>query len=307
LYRYRGISVGAEQIVVGAGTEYLYNLIVQLLGRDKTYGVEDPGYYKASRIYKLNGAECIPVPVDQQGADPEAESLARVEILHLSPNHQFPTGTVMPITRRQQFLRWAAQRPERCVIEDDYDSEFRFTGLPIPTMKEIDQGENVIYMNTFSRSLAPSLRISYMVLPRRMLERYQQRLGFYSCTVPAIEQYVLAQFLDEGFFESHINRMRNLYRGRRDRMINMIRDSSLSGCCQIQGEDAGLHFLLRMDTSVPDELLRMRAKELGIRLALLRDYQSSETPDWAHTLVVHYPGLDPEVLKTALESLYETL
>lgn len=303
LYRNRGIRVRADQIVIGAGTEYLYNLIVQLLGREKIYAVEDPGYYKAARIYRLNGANCISVPVDRQGANPETVELSDIQILHLSPNHQFPTGTVMPIARRQQFLRWAAQDPQRCIIEDDYDSEFRFTGLPIPAMKEIDQEESVIYMNTFSRSLAPSLRISYMVLPRRMLECYQQRLGFYSCTVPAIEQYTLAQFLDGGYFESHVNRVRNLYRGQRDRMIDVIRSSPMADFCRIEGENAGLHFLLRIDAPISEEQLAKQADVSGLQCSLMRDYQSKETTEWTRTLVIPYPVLDPTGLKDYLECL----
>ena len=215
LYQFRGISAAPEQIVVGAGTEYLYNLIVQLLGRDLLYGVEDPGYSKAARIYGLNGAGCIPLPMDSRGVRPQEVEERGVQILHISPNHQFPTGTVTPILRRQALLRWAEEQ-RGYIIEDDYDSEFRFTGRPIPAMKSIDAAGRVIYMNTFSRSLAPSLRVSYMVLPPSLMEEYPRRLGFYSCTVPAMEQYTLASFLEEGYFESHVNRMRVFYRNRRD-------------------------------------------------------------------------------------------
>ena len=228
IYQFRGIAADPEQIVVGAGTEYLYNLLVQLLGRDRVYGVEDPGYSKAGRVYALNGAACVCLPVDGQGVDPAQAEGSGADILHLSPNHQFPTGAVMPIARRQSLLRWAGAAPGRYLIEDDYDSEFRFTGRPIPTLRSIDQADRVIYMNTFSRSLAPSLRIAYMVLPRPLLEAYQARLGFYSCTVPAMEQYTLARFLEDGHFDAHVNRMRVFYRARRDAVLQAIEESPLA-------------------------------------------------------------------------------
>ena len=254
LYQFRGISAAPEQIVVGAGTEYLYNLIVQLLGRDLLYGVEDPGYSKAARIYGLNGAGCIPLPMDSRGVRPQEVEERGVQILHISPNHQFPTGTVTPILRRQALLRWAEEQ-RGYIIEDDYDSEFRFTGRPIPAMKSIDAAGRVIYMNTFSRSLAPSLRVSYMVLPPSLMEEYPRRLGFYSCTVPAMEQYTLASFLEEGYFESHVNRMRVFYRNRRDEVLAAIGQSPLSGRCRVLGEEAGLHFLLELETEREDSWL----------------------------------------------------
>ena len=307
IYQFRGIAADPEQIVVGAGTEYLYNLLVQLLGRDRVYGVEDPGYSKAGQVYALNGAACVCLPVDGQGVDPAQAEGSGADILHLSPNHQFPTGAVMPIARRQSLLRWAGEAPGRYLIEDDYDSEFRFTGRPIPTLRSIDQADRVIYMNTFSRSLAPSLRIAYMVLPRPLLEAYQARLGFYSCTVPAMEQYTLARFLEDGHFDAHVNRMRVFYRARRDAVLQAIEESPLAGRCRVMGENAGLHFLLELDTEVPDEVLARQAEERGLRLAFLSDYQQRAAGDRPHTLVVNYPGTDLEHLAQALDILTEIL
>lgn len=307
IYQFRGIAADPEQIVVGAGTEYLYNLLVQLLGRDRVYGVEDPGYSKSGRVYALNGAACVCLPVDGQGVDPAQAEGSGADILHLSPNHQFPTGAVMPIARRQSLLRWAGAAPGRYLIEDDYDSEFRFTGRPIPTLRSIDQADRVIYMNTFSRSLAPSLRIAYMVLPRPLLEAYQARLGFYSCTVPAMEQYTLARFLEDGHFDAHVNRMRVFYRARRDAVLQAIEESPLAGRCRVMGENAGLHFLLELDTEVPDEVLARQAEERGLRLAFLSDYQQRAAGDRPHTLVVNYPGTDLEHLAQALDILTEIL
>ena len=302
LYQFRGISAAPEQIVVGAWTEYLYNLIVQLLGRDLLYGVEDPGYSKAARIYGLNGAGCIPLPMDSRGVRPQEVEERGVQILHISPNHQFPTGTVTPILRRQALLRWAEEQ-RGYIIEDDYDSEFRFTGRPIPAMKSIDAAGRVIYMNTFSRSLAPSLRVSYMVLPPSLMEEYPRRLGFYSCTVPAMEQYTLASFLEEGYFESHVNRMRVFYRNRRDEVLAAIGQSPLSGRCRVLGEEAGLHFLLELETEREDSWLSREMEARGVRLSFLTDYQQRPGAAPLHTLVVNYPGTAPARLAPALALL----
>ena len=303
LYHFRGIKAAPEQIVVGAGTEYLYNLLVQLLGRDRIYGMEDPGYSKAVQIYGLNGADCVPLPVDNQGVNADLLDEQGVEILHISPNHQFPTGIVTPIGRRQNLLHWAEEREGRYIIEDDYDSEFRFTGRPIPTLQSIDRSGRVIYVNTFSRTLAPSLRISYMVLPRNLLGRYRENLGFYSCTVPALEQYTLADFLEGGCFESHLSRMRLHYRNQRDRVMEVIRTSPIHGKCRVLRENAGLHFLLELDTPLSDGDLKDKARQRDIRLSFLSDYQRRAGTAPAHTLVVNYPRIDLENLRRGLEIL----
>ena len=303
LYRFRGISAAPGQIVVGAGAEYCYNLIVQLLGRELVYGVEDPGYPKAARVYQLSGAPMACLPVGEQGVGPDQVARSGAQVLHLSPNHQFPTGAVTPIGLRQGLLGWAEEGEERYILEDDYDSEFPFAPRPIPTLQSIDRKGRVIYMNTFSRTLSPSLRISYLVLPRPLLERYRSRLGFYSCTVPALEQYTLARFLEEGHFEAHLNRMRVYYRARRDQVLRAIQASPLAGRCRSRGEGAGLHFLLQLDTARSDEELGLLARERGLRLSFLSHYERQKNSAPQHTLVVSYPRVDPAGLDRGLEVL----
>ena len=195
LREYKGMAVSPEQIVVGAGAEYLYLLLAQLLGRAAVFAVEDPGYPKIRQVYGKCGAVCRPVPLDGQGIPPEALTAAGATVVHLSPAHHYPTGLVTPIGRRQALLRWAEQT-DGVIIEDDYDSEFRFTGRPIPTLQSIDPAGRVVYMNTFSQTISPSMRVGFMVLPPRLLDRYRRELDFYSCTVPALDQHVLARFLD---------------------------------------------------------------------------------------------------------------
>ena len=299
---YKGMAVSPEQIVIGAGAEYLYLLLAQLLGRETVLAVEDPGYPKIRQVYGKCGVRCCPVPLDSQGMDLAALTASGATAAHLSPSHHYPTGLVTPIGRRQALLQWAQDRGA-FIIEDDYDSEFRFTGRPIPPLQNIDRAGRVIYMNTFSRSLAPSLRISYMVLPPALLERYQRTLGFYSCTVPAMEQYTLARFLSEGYFETHVNRMRGFYRGRRDQVLDALSRSPLAGRYQVRGEDAGLHFLLRLETERDDRSLARAAEERQIRLSFLSDYGGGES----HVLVVSYPGIELARLPEALAHLAELL
>lgn len=247
LRQFRAMEVTAEQIIVGAGTEVLYNLLVQLLGRDRLYGVEDPGYGKIAHIYRAAGAEVTALPLDEAGVSVEALRRSDADVVHISPSHHYPTGLVMPIARRQELLRWAQEAPARVILEDDYDSEFRFVGRPIPTLFSIDGGEQVVYLNTFSKTIAPSIRISFMVLPRRLLADFRQKLGFYACTVSAFEQYTLAQFLAGGWYEKHLSRMRKHYRQKRDAVIAAVHQSPLAPYAAITEEDAGLHFLLRLD------------------------------------------------------------
>lgn len=308
LWDFKGMAVAPEQIVVGAGAEYLYLLLAQLLGANgrTVFAVEEPGYPKIRQVYGKCGIVCRPVPLDCQGMDPEALAASGAMAAHISPAHHYPTGLVTPIGRRHALLRWA-EASDGFIIEDDYDSEFRFTGRPIPALRSIDRTGRVLYVNTFSRTLAPSLRISYLVLPDGLLEAYQKKLGFYSSTVPALEQYTLAAFLEEGHFETHVNRMRVVYRARRDQVIRAVQASALAGRCQVLGAEAGLHFLLRLDTERGDGELAALAREQGIRLSFLSDYQRQSGEERSHTLVVSYPGVEPERLGSALDLLAELL
>ena len=307
LRQFRGMAVGAEQIIVGAGTEVLYSLLVQLLGREATYGVEDPGYGKIARIYRACGASVAAVPLDGDGLSVQELRRSGADVVHISPSHHYPTGRVMPITRRQELLRWAQEKPERIILEDDYDSEFRFVGRPIPTLYSTDENQRVIYLNTFSKTIAPSIRISYMILPPRLLERYRKKLGFYACTVSGFEQYTLAKFLEQGHFERHLGRMRNRYRQKRDQVMAEFLQGALAGRVKITGQDAGLHFLAQLQTVLPDAVLQKKAAEQGLRLAMLSDYYHEGGDARGHTLVVNYSGLDMQRLPQALRRLAEIL
>ena len=299
---YRGMSVSPEQIIVGAGAEYLYLLLAQLLGPGAVFAAEDPGYPKIRQVYGKCGASCRPVPLDAQGMDLAALAASGATVAHLSPSHHYPTGLVTPIARRQALLRWA-EEVDGFIIEDDYDSEFRFTGRPLPTLQSIDRSGRVLYMNTFSQTISPSMRVGFVVLPPRLLERYRRELDFYACTVPALEQHVLARFLSGGYYEQHLSRMRKEYRQRRCAVLAAFRSGPFAHRITISEQGAGLHFLLRLDTDRSDADLRQRAEALGVRLGFLSEYAAMPDPSYAHTLVINYAGLDEARLPQAVELL----
>lgn len=211
LLRYRGMRADPRRIVVGSGSEYLYGMLVQLLGRERVFAVEDPGYEKIRKVYEAQGAKVVLLPLEGDGVASQALSDCDAGILHVTPFHSFPTGISASAAKRREYLSWA-EKGERFIIEDDFDSEFALTRRPQETLFSMDRGERVIYLNTFSHSLAPSMRMGYMVLPGRLMEEYEERLGFYSCSVPLFDQYVLAEFIDRGHFERHLNRVRRKLR-----------------------------------------------------------------------------------------------
>ena len=299
LQQFRGMQVDPDNILVGAGTDFLYNLLVQLLGRDKRYGVEEPGYSKIQKIYEAAGAACNLLNLDKEGVDPE--DLGDTQVLHISPSHHFPSGIVMSNARRRTLLDWAAADSDRYIIEDDYDSEFRFNAHPMPALHTLDGGGKVIYLNTFSKTLAPSIRISYMVLPGSLMEKFRRTLGFYSCTVPSFEQYTLERFISRGHFEKHINRMRKHYKSIRNRVLTAITGCKYADHFTILEENAGLHFLLQVDLPLTDAQLTQLCRKLGLRVAPLSSYYRFPEEN-SHCLVVNYSGLTEEAL-TGLEKI----
>ena len=294
---FRGMRVNPEHILVGAGTDFLYNLLMQLLGQDRVYGVEDPGYDKIRKIYAAGGVRCRSIPMDGAGILPDC--IGDATVLHISPSHHFPTGIVMPMSRRLKILEWARGQ-HGWIIEDDYDTEFRFRGHPIPPMQTMDP-DRVIYLNTFSKTLSPSIRISYLVLPPQLMQRFRRELGFYGCTVASFEQYTLARFLSRGYFEKHINRMRKFYKARRNRVIALLENCPASKRFTIQEQDAGLHFLLQVDTALPDRELVQLFLRGGLKVQPLGSFYTE--PRDLRTLVVNYSGVDEEALATALDAL----
>ncbi|HCT65451.1 MAG TPA: GntR family transcriptional regulator [Lachnospiraceae bacterium] len=301
LKQFRNMIVNPEQIIIGAGTEYLYSIIIQLLGHNNIYAVENPGYKKIAQVYKSNNVICKYVSLDNSGINISELEKLQANIAHVSPSHHYPTGIVTPISRRYELLGWASKNNSRYIIEDDYDSEFRLSGKPMPTLQSIDFIEKVIYINTFTKSLASTIRISYMVLPNHLLEKFYSELNFYSCTVSNFEQYTLAKFINDGYFEKHINRMRNYYRGIRDKLLYEIKNSPISSHITISEEEAGLHFLMYINTNISDEDFIKKAEKNGINISCLSQYylEHSDMPI-DHTLIMNYSGLKSSDIKQAI-------
>lgn len=286
---FRGMQVDVDNIIIGAGTDFLYNLVPQLLGQDRIYALEDPGYGKIRQIYQAAGVTTVPAPMDGQGVLPHC--LEQAQVLHFSPSHHFPTGIVTPMGRRQALLKWAAQG--NWIVEDDYDCEFRFDTHPMPAL--YGQSDRVIYINSFSKSMAPSIRMGYMVLPPQLMALFRQKLGFYTSTVSGFEQHTLARFLADGYFEKHINRMRKFYRLRRNQVLDIIRTCPRKDILTIEEADAGLHFLVKVDTGLSDEALEHYCAEKGLAVHTLSHYYRGPVPeDRCHCLVVNYSGLREE-------------
>lgn len=301
---FRGMEVHPDQIVIGSGAQSLYGLLVQLLGRDLVYGVEDPGYPRLTRIYESNDVTVRPIALDGEG--PALESLARagVNVLHCTPSHQFPTGITVPVSRRRSLLEWAqggvaapkdgaaageargrsvkasSARP-RYLIEDDFDCEFRMAGRPVPPLAALDGAGRVVYANTFSKTLGGAFRIGYMVLPEALAERFRDRLGFYACTVGALEQLTLARFMESGDYERHVNRQRTRYRRLLSALIDALAASSAGDHLHFANAGAGLHFLMEVRGVEGDERggatfeerVARRAAIRGVRLAPLGRYR----------------------------------
>lgn len=299
LDRFRGMAVSPSQIVIGAGTEFLYGLAVQLLGREKLYAVENPGYGRVSQAITAHGARCIPVPLDEQGISVAELSRTGAQVAHLSPAHHFPTGRVTPAGRRRELLSWAEDG--RFLIEDDYDSEFRFFGKPMPTLQSIDRSGRVLYLNTFSKTMTPAIRISYLVLPDAFARRFSAHPA--ACTVSSFEQMALAKFISGGYFESHLARSRNFYRRQRDDLIAAIRESPLGKKSVIREADAGLHFLLQVQSPYSDAALVSRAAAQGVNLSCLSEYYSEPDRAPAGCIVVNFTGVKPEQMGEAARRL----
>lgn len=308
LREFRNMNVKPEQLVIGAGTESLYSMVVQFLGQGKVYAVENPGYHKVAGVFRMNGAGTKPVMIDSQGINPAGLEKIKADVVHVSPAHHFPTGIVMPVRRRQELLAWADGAPDRFIIEDDYDSEFRFNGKPLPTLQSADMGGRVIYINSFSKTLAPSFRMSYMVLPENLLPDFDEKFGFYSCPVSAFEQYTLSEFIRDGFYGKHIIRMKNFYRNLRNELIRAMENSRISGKMIIKEEEAGLHFLLSVKSDESSDVIKNKLQKKNINLPLLRDFYYGTPPDDIENIfVINYSGIRKERIAETVKRIEEVL
>lgn len=300
---FRGMDVQPEQIVVGAGSEYLTGLVIQLLGREKVYGVEDPGYVKTHQVFSANCSKVLPIEVDGSGARLSSLAAQGIQIAHITPSHHFPLGTIMPAARRHEILAWAYAASDRYIIEDDYDSDFRMYGKPVPTLQSMDSYSRVLYMNTFTKSLAPSMRIGYLVIPPELISCFEEKLGFYACTVPVFEQLILAEFLKRGYFERHVSRMRKLYLSRRDHFIRSLSSSPLSKILEVQSANGGTHLLLNSKNGLSERELKERAAAQGVRVYGLSEYYSFGKNKDEGRIIAGYSGMNAQEISLGISAL----
>ena len=307
LHSSRGVICTPEQIIIGAGNDYLLMLLEKILGRHVKIAMENPTYKHAWQIFQSFAYQITAVDMDEAGMKPEELRKKEVTAAYVMPSHQFPTGVVMPIGRRMELLKWAEEEPERFLIEDDYDSEFRYRGKPIPSLQGADRSGKVIYIGTFSKAIAPAIRISYMVLPKPLLQRYRENCYFYSSTVSRIDQMILNEFIRDGYFERHLNKMRKVYKAKHDQMLTLLRPFRTK--FQILGENAGLHLLLRCRNTRSEEELVQAALQQGIQVYPLSDsfVSTHPAPEWREhaTVLLGYGGLTDAEIDRGIRALQQ--
>lgn len=305
LHTSRGVNCKPEQIIIGAGTDYLFLILEKILGRHVPIAMEEPTYKRAYRIFQSFAYEIEAVPMDRSGMDVEKLKQTRARVAYVMPSHQYPTGVVMPIGRRMELLKWAKEEEDRYLIEDDYDSEFRYRGKPIPSLQASDRAGRVIYMGTFSKSIAPAIRVGYMVLPESLLTRYRENCGCYASTVSRIDQRILNEFIRDGYFERYLNKMRKIYRERHDFLLKLL--DPIAKSFEITGENAGLHLLLSSKEGITEEELLLAAKKEGIRLYGISDacMEGRSTPEkpFHDTVLLGYGAMEKQELEKGIQAL----
>jgi GntR family transcriptional regulator/MocR family aminotransferase len=299
LYQSRGMVCKPEQIVIGSGTEQLLPMILRLLGRDSKFALENPGYSAIPRIQLENKA--LPIPVDEDGLIVDELEKTNANVVYITPSHQFPTGAVLSATRRTQALNWAAKDETRYIIEDDYDSEFRYKGKPIPALQGMDQNNKVIYLSTFTKSLMPSLRVAYFVLPSTLLPKYKQTFSFYSATVPRFDQHLLANFMRDGYFSKHLNRMRKIYRKKHEKLTEVF--ETYYPDVSITGDIAGMHILISIPLSKSEDRLKEIAEEYHIGIYPVSDYLISPSESKDPTFLLGFGGIPLEQIENGIHQL----
>jgi len=305
LHSSRGVNCLPEQIIIGAGSDYLFMLLEKILGRHVPIAMEDPTYPRAYKVFQSFAYEIIQVPMDDSGMNVEELRKSHARVAYVMPSHQFPTGTVMPIGRRMELLKWAREKEDRYLIEDDYDSEFRYRSKPIPALQASDAAGKVIYMGTFSKSIAPAIRVGYMVLPPALLEIYRRNCGFYASTVSRIDQKILNEFIKEGYFERYLNKMRKIYREKHDYVLKLLEPFEKN--FEISGANAGLHLLLSSKRGIPEEELLLAARKYGAKLyginaSCMRLKKEGEIP-YQSTVLLGYGALKKEELEAGVSAL----
>lgn len=301
LHQARGVNCSPEQIIVGAGNDYLLMLLSTVLGQNHKFALENPTYRQAYRLFLNLSYEVCTVDMDSRGMNVAKLKESGADIAFVMPSHQYPLGIVMPIKRRLELLKWAQEQEGRYIIEDDYDSEFRYKGKPIPALKGYDSCEKVIYIGTFSKSIAPAIRMSYMVLPEPLLETYKEKSSFVNSTVSKVDQLILQNFIENGYYERHLNKMRALYKNRHDVLLGALK--KMPGVVRISGENAGVHLLLHFKKGITEEELVRKAEEQKIKVYGLSEYYVESPDETDATILLGYANMSEEQITEAVQIL----
>lgn len=298
---YRGMNVHADQIVIGSSSSQLLNLLIELLGRNKVYGIEDPAYPMIYHLFKSLDIKTNLIELDKYGLNIDKLKQTDTNIVHVVPSHQYPLGVVMPIQRRIQLLNWAYQREHRYIIEDDYDSEFKYLGRPISALQGLDKNEKVIYMNTFSKSLAQSFRVAYLVLPHHLLNKLEKIMHYHRCTVPNFEQFILLKFMKGNYFTRHLNKMSKLYKQKLDLILAITKNYP---CIEIKNYESGLHFILSFKSKISEKQIIEKLVKADIKVQGVSTFLQNKTQNCDQVqLVIGYSGLSYEKVKTGYQLL----
>lgn len=301
LHGSRGVVCSSSNVIIGAGIGYLLQLIAVMFQEDKRIAFEEPGYVRAKNILSSNGFKVSHIRMKGSGIDIEQLQNADINLCYITPSHQFPMGTVMSIAERQHILQWAGEKDGRYIIEDDHDSEYRYKGKPIPALQSIDSEGKVIYIGTFSKSIGPALRMGYMVLPDRLMERFRRTCGGYNCPVSRFDQAIVADFIHEGFFEKHLNRMRKKYKEKHDTVLGVLRryDDKVI----VSGDYAGLYVIVQSIQKTDEEEITSEAEKLGIYLRSLSMYYQKLPEDYQPSFLIGFASPNISVLEEGLEIL----
>jgi len=303
LFSSRGVKCSAEQIVIGAGTQVLIGLLCLLIGNKHTYAMEEPGFHRTRVVLQDLGIKVQPISLDEDGIIVNQLKRSGATVAYVTPSHQFPYGMVMPISRRMELLKWAAEI-DGYIIEDDYDSEYRYKGKPIPSLQGLDVHGNVIYLGTFSKSLIPSIRLSYLVLPSKLISKYEEHFSIYKQTVSRLHQDTLSRFMNDGHWFNHLNKMRTLYRKKQNTFINAIK-TYLGEYVKIIGEKSGLHLVLEVKNGMSEAELTSSALAVGVKVYPLSIYFAKPKESELPKVLLGFGGLSEAEIEGGVRLLGE--
>ncbi|WP_313804060.1 PLP-dependent aminotransferase family protein [Cytobacillus sp.] len=303
LFASRGVKCSPDQIVIGAGSQVLMILLCLLIGKQHTFALENPGFHRIRAVLKDQGINIVSIPLNKDGMDVNLLKSSKASIAYVTPSHQFPEGMVMPITRRLELLKWAEEK-DHFIIEDDYDGEYRYKGKPIPSLQGLDHNGKVVYLGTFSKSLIPSIRISYLVLPTPLQRKYQEHFTIYKQTVSRLHQQTLFHFMNEGYWQTHLNKMRTLYRRKQSTLMQAIH-TYMGSHVKVIGEKSGLHLILELDNSMTEEELLNAALKAGVKVYPYSIYYVGHQETRGSKILLGYGGLSETEIEEGIRLLKE--